>query len=225
MQPAPNHTVLARDGARIRVTEHLLAALWAAGIDTAEVILLEGSELPNFDGSALPFYDALLSCGRSEHGLRPLLGLDQPLVVEGSGASFELTPASALEVHYSFDHPQLGAQDFSCLARRETAATELLPARTFATAEEVAQAQAAGLLQNTNELAGLVIRDGIPNQPLRFPNEYARHKVLDLLGDLYLLPFDWPCRVRAMRTGHAMNHQLARRLMQLWQQASGRTAQ
>jgi UDP-3-O-[3-hydroxymyristoyl] N-acetylglucosamine deacetylase len=210
---SPNCTVLERDGQRISVTEHLLCALWAAGIDTAEITQLEGPEIPNIDGSAEPFYAAVAAAGREAFNRRRKLLLNTALRLGDDSAYFQLEPSTAPSVRYFFSHAELGAQDFEFNFERDTAVKEILPARTFATLREATALQEAGVLRNTDETAGLLVRDGVPAQPLRFENEYVRHKVLDLLGDLYLLPFDWPCRVTAYRTGHGHNHQLAKRLM------------
>jgi UDP-3-O-acyl-N-acetylglucosamine deacetylase len=139
--------------------------------------------------------------------------LNESLHLTGDGCRFTLEPADELRVHYLFEHPELGSQDYACAVNREDAVLDILPARTFATNNELAQAQSAGLLTNTDENAALLVSDGVPNSQLRFENEFARHKVLDLMGDLYLLDFDWKCNLTAYRTGHAMNHRLAKLLL------------
>ena len=96
----------------------------------------------------------------------------------------------------------------------ESAAREVLPARSFITAREVELAMAAGFMRNTHEEDGLLIRDGEPTQPLRFPDEFARHKVLDMLGDLYAVPYEWTGRVTGYKSGHKLNRAMARLLVE-----------
>jgi UDP-3-O-[3-hydroxymyristoyl] N-acetylglucosamine deacetylase len=220
IQSSAGCTVLRSNRAEIRVIEHLQAALWAADIDSAVITQLDGPEIPNVDGSAAPFYRALLGDGdlkiAATAEARPTLRIAEPLRVGDETAWFELEPADTLSIHYHFDHAELGQQEFRWERGRDGAAEEILLARTFATLAEADSMARAGLLRNRDELAGLLFRDGVPNQPLRFANELARHKVLDLLGDLYVLPFEWPCRLRAFRTGHLHNHLLARILWRLF---------
>lgn len=208
----PNCTVLGHDGAQVAVTEHLLAALWAAGIDTAHIVV-EGPEVPNVDGSALPLYEALQNGGRVEYGLRPGRTPEAPVRVEEGGAYIEFEPWGELLFDYSFSHPELGEQRYVAKLTREDAVSEILPARSFITQREAQAAIAAGVLGNTHEEDALLIRDGAPAQPLRFADEYARHKVLDLLGDLYVLPFEWCGRITAVRSGHKLNRALARKML------------
>lgn len=208
----PNCSVLGIGGTRIQVVEHLLAALWCAGIDSAK-IEVTGPELPNHDGSALWQYEQLIAAGKQEGEERPNLKFDSPICIDKGDYTFIIcTPGPVLEVNYVFLHEELGAQGVYAEITREYAAEMILPARTFITQSEATQARAAGLLQNDNEQDALVIRDGKPNQPLRFEDEYARHKVLDLLGDLYVLQGELTGRISACRSGHAMNRELARRL-------------
>jgi UDP-3-O-[3-hydroxymyristoyl] N-acetylglucosamine deacetylase len=210
----PNYSALGHDGAYARATEHLLAALWAAGIDTLHIVV-DGPELPNMDGSALPQYEAILGGGRVEHGPRPRRTPDSPVQVEDGEASLRYEPWAELFIGYTFSHPELGEQRLRADLTRESAVREILPARSFITAREAQAALAAGVLHNTHAEDALLIVDGVPTQPLRFPDEYARHKVLDLLGDLYVLPFEWCGRIHAVRSGHRLNRELARRLVQV----------
>ncbi|MDQ3024147.1 MAG: UDP-3-O-acyl-N-acetylglucosamine deacetylase, partial [bacterium] len=103
---------------------------------------------------------------------------------------------------------------------REMASTEILPARSFITDKEAAAATAAGILRNDNLDDALVLHvvDGEfqPASPLRFRDEFARHKVLDMLGDLYLAPFEWTGKITAYRSGHRLNRMMARELLELF---------
>lgn len=207
---SPNCSILGHDGASVAVTEHLLAALWAAGIDTAE-ITVSGPEVPNQDGSARPLYDALQAGGRVTFAPRPaLLFVNEIKVAHGNTASLEILPDTGLCIGYGFNHRELGSQNLVTAVTREWAVDNILPARTFITEQEALAARRAGLLQHDDESAALLIRNGVPATPLRFENEYARHKILDLLGDLYAVPAEVSGNIIAARSGHALNRALAR---------------
>ena len=212
---SPNCSILGADGEQVVQTEHLLCALWAAGIDTAE-ISAEGPELPSQDGSALPLYEALLDGGRVELGARPLLELAEPIVVrQEHEASIEISAAPGLCIAYSFSHVELGRQDLVTVVTRLWAAEHLLPARTFITEQEAAALRGMRILTHEDDTAALLIRDGQPNAPLHFSDEYARHKMLDLLGDLYAVPAEIEGNIIAARSGHVLNRELARKLAAL----------
>jgi UDP-3-O-[3-hydroxymyristoyl] N-acetylglucosamine deacetylase len=213
----PNCTVINCASHEVAVVEHLLAALWAAGIDTAS-ITVDGPEVPNHDGSSQPIYAALATAGRIQAGPRQQLKLRETLRVEDNGSYLQIEPADELSVDYSFSHAELGEQRYVAALTREKAATEILPARSFITYKEALAAAAAGFLHNDNEDDALVLHviDGEvrPASPLRFPDEFARHKVLDMLGDLYLAPFEWTGKVTAFRSGHKLNRAMARELVE-----------
>jgi UDP-3-O-acyl-N-acetylglucosamine deacetylase len=200
------------EGVSIAVTEHLFAALWAAGIDHALIEVNRG-ELPNHDGSAITLYEEIAAAGRAELGERLLLQGNAPIRVEApDGAYIELAPHSgaraagppSLHINYTFSHPQLGEQRLGLDVTRESAPRDILPARTFATVEEAEALIALGLLHNTHTDDAILMmpvagghdagtaaarspspHNYAPSTPLRFGDEFARHKVLDLLGDIY----------------------------------------
>ena len=213
----PNCTVLAQGQASVAVTEHLQAALWAAGVDSAE-IHVSGPEIPNHDGGAATLYNIIAGVPREPlEQPRPLFRLSAVLEVrDGPNSYIRLSPADNLHIDYSFGHPELGEQRYLADVDRASAVSEILPARTFITEQEAQQAREAGFLKNEHEEDALVIRDGVPSSPYLFANEFARHKVLDLIGDLYVLPFDWTASVEAYRSGHRLNRELARRMWQLF---------
>jgi UDP-3-O-[3-hydroxymyristoyl] N-acetylglucosamine deacetylase len=205
---APNCTVLGCDGQTVMVTEHLMAALWAAGIDTA-AITVDGPELPNRDGSARWQYEKIAEAGRHAVGERPGLKLDHSVTVGDPGAFIIWTPHDTLEITYFFSHAELGEQVVIAEIDRKLAADAILPSRSFITESEAQDAIAKGFLKNTHAEDALVITNGRPNSPLRFPDEYARHKVLDLLGDLNNVPAELTGRIAAFRSGHRLNRELA----------------
>lgn len=237
----PNCTTFVNpDGIGVSVTEHLFAALWAAGIDHA-LIELTRPELPNHDGSAITLYEELLPGGRSELGERRALALADPLRVEAAdGAYIEVQgagraalranggqgqpPSQGLHISYTFSHPQLGEQHLALDVTRESALRDILPARTFATVEEAEALIAAGLLCNRHTEDAVLLspphsaagdQTYRPSTPLRFADEFARHKVLDLLGDVYCTGVEINGRITAVRSGHGLNRALAVQLAAL----------
>jgi UDP-3-O-[3-hydroxymyristoyl] N-acetylglucosamine deacetylase len=214
----PQTTMLARGGQVAMVSEHLLAACWACGIDHAR-FTLDTPEVPNQDGSAYPFYSALVKSGRvdlpaSRQGA-PVAGTMR--VEDGHGSYLEYTPGEELWVDYTFAHTELGEQHLTRRLERGDAVRDLLRARSFITEREALAARAAGIFKHDNPDAGLLIRDGKPHRRLRYKDEYARHKVLDMLGDLYLLPYELCGQLTGFRSGHKLNRMLVRKILELGQ--------
>jgi len=207
--------------AEIQTTEHLLACLFALGVDNLEAEV-SGPELPGMDGSALPFLTAIREAGVEEQdedrvSYRPA----REVVVDFAGEDVTLvaTPAgSGLTIGYTLDYgtPELPVSRVSMKITPETFATEIAPARTFCLEREAEALREAGFGKGANTTNTLVVgADGSPiDNELRFPDEYARHKMLDLIGDLFLLNADLESRVTAVRSGHGANVELVRRLRQ-----------
>ncbi len=212
----PQTTMFGRDGEQAMVCEHLLAACWACGVDHARLIL-DTPEVPNQDGSAYPFYCALVKAGRVElPRVRPPAPVQGTVRVEDSHGSFlEYTPGDELWVDYTFTHPELGEQHLARRLERGDAVRDLMRARSFITEREAVAAKAAGIVKHEDMDMGLLIRDGKPHRRLRYKDEYARHKVLDLLGDLYLLPYELCGKLIGFRSGHRLNRMLVQKILEL----------
>jgi UDP-3-O-[3-hydroxymyristoyl] N-acetylglucosamine deacetylase/3-hydroxyacyl-[acyl-carrier-protein] dehydratase len=212
-------TVLRRGDAEVHTVEHLLAACLASRIDNLEVELT-GPELPGLDGSGKPWFEALARAGVSEQkGLRKTLLLDRPVSVQHNGATLTAFPSEVpgLLLSYTLDYRSQGLapQYVEAQLPGTDMAAEFAPARTFVFASEVDALLAAGLGQGANS-ENTVILDklGHPVEGgLRFADEPARHKLLDLLGDLALLGVDLQARVVAVKSGHAAHHELVRLLV------------
>jgi UDP-3-O-[3-hydroxymyristoyl] N-acetylglucosamine deacetylase len=204
-------TTLGQGGATVRVVEHLLAALWASGWQEAR-IEVHGPELPLLDGSALPWVEVL------GEATTPRMGppVETPREVREGAALVRVDPSEELRFSYSLDFPDpIGAQSASFAPGPERFSVELAPARTFLFEREVEQLRAAGALAGGALDNALVASpDGWRNPPLRFANEPARHKLLDLVGDLALLGAIPRGHYRAHRAGHRLHVALARRLAQ-----------
>jgi UDP-3-O-[3-hydroxymyristoyl] N-acetylglucosamine deacetylase len=196
--------------------EHVLAALWAEGVDNA-IIDVDGPEVPVMDGSALAWTQALRAASTvRQRAARLHLCVRKPVEVSHGDRRARLQPADSLSVHceIDFDHPLIGRQAFSMPLTGEVFRSQLSPARTFGFLHELDGLRARGLgLGASYENA--VVLDGariLNSDGLRYPDEFVRHKVLDALGDLYLLGGPVVGALTLMRTGHALHHGLARAL-------------
>lgn len=217
----PRRTCLRNGTLHVETVEHCLAALAGVGIDNAIVRLAGGSsgELPAGDGSSRPFVEALQSAGVSEQDAdaEPLI-IRRPLQVKLGDATLAALPGPTdrLEIIYDFEAaPPIGRQTFAFTLGGDDFATQIAPARTFVFAHEAEELRARGFGQHLTPRDLLVIApDGPLENRFRFPDECARHKVLDLIGDLYLIGRPLRGRLVAHKSGHELNHLMARRLLQ-----------
>ncbi|MDI1443254.1 UDP-3-O-acyl-N-acetylglucosamine deacetylase [Polyangium sp. 6x1] len=209
-------TTLANAGASVRTPEHLLAALAGMGVDDAR-IEITGPEVPILDGSALPWAEAIARVGLSAaYAPRLETVLEAPIWVPSSGDAF-VAAIPALELRFScgiaFDAAPIGEQWASFVASPERFLAEVAPARTFGVLADVQAMQARGLLAGGSLDAALVCDETQwLNGPLRLPNEPARHKLLDFVGDLALLDPLPRAHYLAFKAGHALHVRLAQRL-------------
>jgi UDP-3-O-[3-hydroxymyristoyl] N-acetylglucosamine deacetylase len=217
--PQPRRTALAREGAVVEVTEHVLAALAGLKIDNC-LIRLNAPEPPNGDGSARHFVDALLGAGIVEqNAFRPTLQVPRGVIVGDAGQS-QITASpggGGLRVSYRLDYGQapLPRQALVIDVTRESFLKDISSARTFVLESEVTALRAQGLGLRTTARDLLVYReDGtIIDNALRFPDECVRHKILDCIGDLALAGADIIGEIHALRSGHQQNHEVIRQLM------------
>jgi UDP-3-O-acyl N-acetylglucosamine deacetylase len=205
----------------VTLVEHLLATLSGLRVDNC-VVELDGPEPPGLDGSAAGFVDAVRSTGTVlQTTRRPLWAADEPVMISAGGATITLHPPEApgLRLSYILDYGPLAPiprQAHTIDLRPETFAAEVAECRTFLTEPEARalRAQGVGLHLTAADLLVYGPRGPIDNRP-RFADEPARHKVLDMIGDLALCGFDLAGHVVAYRSGHALNVELARRLTAL----------
>ncbi len=196
-------TVLGADGTRVAVVEHLLAACHALGFWSQLLIEVDGDELPILDGSAAPWGEALDALGVPPPAPAPwsverVVGWRSGA---GRGAStVDIAPGgTALEVSIAFDHPAIGNQRW---LGAPTDFRDLLPARTFGFAHELAALQARGLAEGAQPGRGILFLDDGASVPLRAPDEPVRHKALDAIGDFVLLGRPLRGRVTIHRGSH-----------------------
>jgi UDP-3-O-[3-hydroxymyristoyl] N-acetylglucosamine deacetylase len=206
--------------ARVGTVEHLLAALAALGIDNV-LVELDGPEVPALDGSAAPFVFLLDCAGVMEQSVpRAQIEICRPVRVSDGDAFAELRPSVSgrpgLEMALSIDFAAaaIGRQALSLRLTPETFRSELARARTFTMAEEVTQLRAAGLAQGGSLDNAVVVDQARILNPggLRMRDEFARHKLLDAVGDLALAGAPLCGRFIAHRSGHALNNRLLRAL-------------
>ncbi len=209
-------TSLMKKGVLISTTEHVLSAFVGMGVDNA-IVELDNLELPILDGSALPIVEMVQQVGlRRQKRSRQYLRVLKPVQVSDGEKFLGLYPAENFTVDYTinFPHPLIGEQSIFVDLSRGDYARDIAPARTFGFLHEVEALRNMGLIRGATEENAIVLtRDGIKNGELRFPNEFVRHKVLDLIGDLSLIGHQVLGRVVADRAGHAMHTALVSRLL------------
>jgi UDP-3-O-[3-hydroxymyristoyl] N-acetylglucosamine deacetylase len=219
-------TSLMKKGVLLSTTEHLLAAIYACGVDNV-YIDIDAIEVPILDGSAQPFLEMLERAGvRQQRRRRRYLKVLRPLEIADGDRRIGIYPADEFSVHCLVDytHPSIGRQEIEMTVNRATFTEMLARARTFGFLEELAKLRAVDLIRGGSlENAIVLTRDGIMNGELRYPNEFGRHKTLDLIGDLALIGQPLLARVVAHKAGHALHTQLVSRLLadpSLWTQTS-----
>ena len=208
-------TSLMRQGVLISTTEHLLSALIGMGVDNA-IVELDNLELPILDGSALPYVEAFLSAGiRVQRRRREVMRILQPVEVREGDKFIGVYPGTGYNISYAIHFPApIGKQEFALDLAAEMYGTSIAPARTFGYQADEQKLRDMGLIRGASVENAIVLGpDGPLNGSLRFDDEYVRHKVLDLIGDLALAGRRIEGRVVAERAGHAMHTALVARLL------------
>ena len=210
-------TTIAKNGASVKTIEHLMSALAGMGVDNVQVDLT-GPEVPILDGSAAPFVELLRQAGlRRQFAPKTFLKVRQPITVEVGTRSLRIVPSQRLKVIYTmcFDHPVLGEQTVAMEVGRDRYAREVAPSRTYGFVRDLDMLSRLGLAKGGSlENAVVIGEDGVLNGPLRFPDELVRHKILDLLGDLYLLGKPLVGTIIAHGAGHQLHLQLVHRIQE-----------
>lgn len=201
-------TVLGANGAQVHTVEHVLAAAAALELDDL-VVEITGPEPPILDGSFRPFLDALRAAGPVEHGGEAdEFTVREPFTVTDGPSTYLVGPAPRLRLTTTieFPHPVIGRQTGTWEITEAAFADELAPARTFGFAHEVEALRAKGLIAGgTSDNAVVLDAHGVVGTTLRWPDEFVRHKVLDVIGDFYLLGRPFRGKVTARQTGHGDN--------------------
>jgi UDP-3-O-[3-hydroxymyristoyl] N-acetylglucosamine deacetylase len=209
-------TSLMKQGVLLSTTEHLLAALYSCGIDNVFVDI-DAIEIPILDGSAEPFMQMLERAGtRKLRRKRRFLKVLKPLEIIEDGRRIGIYPADEFSVrcYVDFPHPLVGQQEFEMQVSPESFRQLLARARTFCFERQIEPLRSMGLIRGGSlENAIVLTDDGVMNGPLRFSDEFGRHKALDLIGDLALIGLPLLARVEAYKAGHALHTQLVTRLL------------
>ena len=219
-------TSLMKKGVLISTTEHILSAFIGMGIDNA-VVELDNLELPILDGSARPFVQMIQKAGiRRQRRPRKYLKIRRELEMREGNKFIAVYPADSYSVSYSinFPHPLIGEETFQVTLSNGSYLRQIAAARTFGSREDEKAMRNMGLIRGASRENCIVLtRDGMENGPLRFADEFVRHKVLDLVGDLALLGTQILGKVVADRAGHAMHTALVSRILRdktLWEQVT-----
>lgn len=207
-------TAISRDGVSVGVIEHLMAAVFGAGIDDL-IVALDGPEPPILDGDALSWIEAIEDAGTCEQdGERRIIRVAKRVAVEHAGASAVLSPDDALKFDFAiaFESTAIGVQQISWTFSRAGFRRDIAPARTFGFMHELDALLSAGLAKGASFDNTLAIDgDRLRNPSLqRFEDEFVRHKILDAIGDLALAGAPVMGRFEGRRSGHALNNRLLR---------------
>lgn len=209
-------TTVGRDDVSIGTVEHLLSAIVATGITDIE-IAIDGAEIPIVDGSALPFMHLIEASGTRGLGETiAALRITRPLEIEENGKSIRIAPSDRLSIRYKieFDHQAIGKQSIHFDLNAETFERKIAPARTFGFLRDVEKLRAAGLARGGSVENCIVLDDrGVANGALRFRDEFVRHKVLDLIGDLALIGRPIVGEITANKAGHALHSKLVEKIL------------
>ncbi len=204
----------------ISTVEHLMSALWGAGIDNA-LIEVYGCEIPAMDGSARVFYESFYESGIKElNAKRKYIEILKPITVgnedNGKGVSIGVYPSEYFEVSYDmdFNHPLVQSGSFDMKIDRFNFHSEISKARTFGFLKDVEYLKKSGLALGGSLDNALVLDETsvLNKEGLRYKDEFIRHKVLDLIGDLYLSGYKIKGRVLAKKTGHDMNSKIVKKI-------------
>ncbi|MBI1882629.1 MAG: UDP-3-O-[3-hydroxymyristoyl] N-acetylglucosamine deacetylase [Chlamydiae bacterium] len=209
-------TTIEEKGVKVHTVEHVLAALMGCGIDNL-LIEMEANEPPVGDGSSLAFVEMIRSSGIEEQAsLKTCLRLSRPVYYEEGDASLVAIPSESCRISFtlSYKDSKIKDQFYTVEVNEENFISQIAPCRTFCFYHEVEYLMKQGLIKGGSlDNAVVVGKDAIfSKESLRFPDECVRHKVLDLMGDLYLLGKPFKAHVMAIKSGHAMNFEFAKRL-------------
>ena len=215
---SPDHVVDTRSattvgafGIKVRTIEHLMAAVSALGIDNL-LVEIDAEEIPAADGSAKPFVELLYSAGRvSLPAPRQRLVIPEPIRVGDEKRWLEVVPSDSFRISYTLDnrHPVIGLQVASFEISEACFVEEVAAARTYGFLRDVPMMRQNGLARGGSlDNAVVVGKRIVLNDSLRFANEFVRHKILDLVGDLGLLGRSVVGHVVRRNAGHTLNHQL-----------------
>jgi len=208
----------------VQTIEHLMASLSSLGIDNIDVEI-DNNELPGLDGSAIKFIEALEKAQIVEQEQEEYIHVvKEPICVEDGASSITVVPAKEFKISYTlnYDHPLLESQFLEICVNAESFKNEIAPARTFCLESEASDLQNQGLGLGANYENTLVVgKTGVIKNKLRFKDEFVRHKILDLIGDLCLAGCPIRGHVIAIKSGHSLNLKIAQKIFEQKIKAQG----
>jgi UDP-3-O-[3-hydroxymyristoyl] N-acetylglucosamine deacetylase len=210
-------TTLGFNGAKIRTVEHLLATLAGLGIDNL-IIEVDGPEIPILDGSSMELTGLILKGGIAKQSKkRPYIRIIHPILLSDGHAEIAALPYNGRHITYRihFNHHLLGEQNLSIELTEENFAMEIAPARTFGFLKDVEYLKANGLARGGSFDNAIILGEGgiLNGSGLRFKDEFVRHKILDLIGDLSLLGYPICGHIVANKSGHTTNLKFLKKLL------------
>jgi len=201
--------------AEVQTVEHLMAALSSLGIDNID-IQIDNNEVPGLDGSSINFLEALEKAGVVQQDKpRYVFDVKEPICIQEGSSSITILADKEFKISYTlnYDHPMLAAQFLEITVNAESFKTALSSARTFCLESEASELQSQGLGLGANYDNTLVVgKAGVIKNKLRFNDEFVRHKILDLIGDLYLAGCPLRGHVVALKSGHSLNLKIAQKI-------------
>lgn len=200
-------------GAFVVLVEHIMAALHASRVDNA-IVEMDGPEPPIADGSARPYFDMIQNAGiQAQNAPAEYWHASAPIVFEDGSAFLALLPADDLKISFTieFGATPLDTQFFSTVVTPETFGKELSLARTFVIYRELQQVIAAGLAKGGSLDSAIILHDGaiVSKEGMRYSNELVRHKIMDMVGDLFLVGKRVNAHIVSVKSGHPSHVRLA----------------
>ena len=209
-------TTLMKKGVMLSTVEHILSALYGLEIDNL-YIDVDAMEAPIMDGSCGSFVEGIMQVGIEEqNALRQFMVIEKPIEVRHEDKFAGVYPSDEPRATYfiDFEHQAIGRQRIDVELTPESFCREIAPARTFGFMSDIEYLKKLGLVRGGSlENAVVLSADGVINQDMRFPDEFVRHKLLDLLGDIALVGLPIIGHLRAERAGHAIHTALAERIL------------
>ena len=206
-------TVLGKEGAIISTIEHLMSAIYAFGIDNLRIVV-DNDEIPIMDGSAISFVMMLKEAGIKElDAPKKFLKITKKVEIKDKDKFAMILPSNEINFDFEikFNHPVIGHQKYNFKFSTKNYIKEIAKARTFGFLKEVQYLRSIGLaLGGSLENAIVLDNKGILNDSLRFPDEFVRHKILDAIGDMSLLGYNFIGSYKAFASGHHLNHLLTK---------------
>lgn len=210
-------TIISRDGVSVHTVEHLMSVLCGIEVDNL-TIEINADEVPGLDGSGLDFLNAIKKAKlKQQDAMRPCLEIREPLWVEREDSFIYAVPSRDFKISYTLNYPNpyLRSQFFSIVVAPDTFEAQIAPSRTFCLESEAEQLRKEGLGKGANFKNTLVVAPGgVIENKTRFDDEFVRHKILDVIGDMYLLGLPLRGHIIAVKSGHSLNHQLLAKIVE-----------